>query len=49
MELKGKYDDPNARLSSVVQTYKTLLLAGSGPDKKIDDRITFSISTVSLR
>lgn len=47
--IKGKYDDPNACLSSVVQTYKNFTADWQwASHDKIDDRMTLSTSNVSL-
>jgi hypothetical protein len=48
--IKGKYDDPNACLSSVVQTYQNFTAGWQwAGHEKIDDGVTLSTSNVSLR
>jgi hypothetical protein len=47
--IRGKHDDPNACLSSVVQTYKNFTAGWQwAGHEKIDDRVTLSTLSVSL-
>jgi hypothetical protein len=47
--IEGKYEDPDACLSSVVQTYKNFTAGWRwAGHEKIDDRVPLSTSNVGL-